>query len=102
MIEYSSRNNLPKSVDEAAELLLTDLLIQHLKTLSNMTEEDFELLCDKVTPHLIDEFKLWSGNNVLLDSCFTKSDSQETEPARIILKRVKQMLQDFNGFLLIT
>lgn len=102
MIKYSPRNNLPKSVDEAAELLLSDLLFQHLKTLSNMAEEEFDLLCDKVTPYLIDEFKLWSGNNDLLDSCFTKSDNPETEPARIILNRVKQMLHDFNGFIVIT
>lgn len=102
MIKNSPRNNLPKSVDEAAELLLSDLLIQHLKTLSNMAEKDFDSLCNRVTPYLIDEFKLWSGNNDLLDSCFTKSDNQETEPARIILNRVKQMLHDFNGFIIIS
>lgn len=101
-----NRNNIngtaPRSVDEAAELLLSDLLMQHLQTLSNMTETDFDLLCEKVSPYLVDEFKLWDGNYALLDSCFSKTDIDETDPARIILNRVKQMLNDFHGFLVIT
>jgi hypothetical protein len=92
----------PKSVDEAAELLLSDLLMQHLQTLSNMSEEDFDLLCERVTPYLIEEFKLWEGNDDLLDSCFSKPEIRETDPARIILNRVKQLLIDFHGFLVIT
>ena len=96
------RYKLPKNVDEAAELLLSDMLMQHLKALSNMSEQDFNLLCDRVAPYLIEEFKLWAGNEALLDSCFTRADIQETDPARIILNRVKQMLNDFHGFLVIT
>jgi hypothetical protein len=101
-----NRNNMngtvPRSVDEAAELLLSDLLMQHLQTLSNMTETDFDLLCEKVSPFLMEEFKLWDGNQALLDSCFSKTDIDETDPARIILNRVKQILHDFHGFLVIT
>ena len=93
---------LPENVDEAAELLLSDLLMQHLKTLSNMTKEDFDLLCDRVSPYLAEEFKLWQGNEPLLDSCYSNLDSQEVDPTRIILNRVKQMLHDFHGFLVIT
>lgn len=96
------RHKLPTSVDEAAEILLSDLLMQHLQALSNMTETDFEALCDRVAPYLIDEFKVWQGNHKLLDSCFTKAGAQDTDPARIILNRVKQMLHDFHGFLVIT
>lgn len=96
------RKKTPKTVNEAAELLLSDLLMQHLRTLSNMTDEDFNMLCDKVAPHLIKEFKLWEGNAELLDSCFSRTDIDETDPARIILTRVKQILQNFNGYLVIT
>ena len=93
---------LPENVDEAAELLLSDLLMQHLKALSNMTDEDFDLLCDRVSPYLAEEFKLWQGNASLLDSCYSNLDSQEVDPTRVILNRVKQMLNDFHGFLVIT
>lgn len=102
MIKKDVRYKLPENVDEAAELLLSDLLMQHLQTLSNMTEEDFDLLCDRVSPYLLEEFKLWQGNEPLLDSCYANIDTQETDPARIILNRVKQMLHDFHGFLVIT
>jgi hypothetical protein len=96
------KGTAPRSVDEAAELLLSDLLMQHLQTLSNMSETDFDLLCEKVSPYLMEEFKLWDGNQALLDSCFSKTDTNETDPARIILNRVKQILNDFHGFLVIT
>ncbi|MGD9248715.1 MAG: hypothetical protein PVI60_12190, partial [Desulfobacteraceae bacterium] len=65
MINKNINVEAPKSLDEAAELLLSDLLMQHLHTLSNMTEEDFDMLCNRVTPYLIEEFKLWEGNQVL-------------------------------------
>lgn len=102
MINRNTRYKLPENVDEAAELLLSDLLMQHLRTLSNMTEEDFEHLCDRVSPYLAEEFKLWQGNEPLLDSCYANIDCEENDPARIILNRVKQILHDFNGYLVIT
>lgn len=102
MMNKNTRNKLPENVDEAAELLLSDLLMQHLQVLSNMNDDDFDLLCDRVSPYLIEEFKLWQGNEPLLDSCYANPDNSVTDPARIILNRVKQMLHDFQGFLVIT
>lgn len=102
MIDRNADPKLPKNVKEAAELLLSDLLMQHLQTLHHMSDEDFDHLCDRVSPYLVEEFKLWQGNDLLLDSCFSHFDGQETDPARIILNRVKEMLQDFHGFVVIT
>ncbi|MEJ2156327.1 MAG: hypothetical protein P8X96_13395 [Desulfobacteraceae bacterium] len=102
MIDRNTDYKLPKNVKEAAELLLSDLLMQHLQTLYHMSDEDFDHLCDRVSPYLVEEFKLWQGNDLLLDSCFSNLDGQETDPARIILNRVKEMLQDFHGFVVIT
>lgn len=102
MFEKKTYNSMPQTVEKAAEMLLSDLLMQHLQALSKMTEPDFDRLCDHVAPYLIDEFKLWQGNDALLDSCYSQIDDDETDPARIILNHVKQMLHDFNGFLVIT
>jgi hypothetical protein len=96
------RQRLPGNVDEAAELLISDLLLQHLQTLSQLSDEQFELLCDKISPYLLEEFKVWQGNDQLLGSCFLQVDVDSNDPARVILARVKQMLQDFHGFLVIT
>ncbi len=101
MIEKNTDHQAPRTVDEAAQLILSDLLVQHLQALSQMAHSDFELLCERVTPYLIDEFKLWQGNDALLDSCLT-SNPEEADPARIILNRVKEILSDFHGFLVIT
>lgn len=93
---------LPKSVDEAAELLLSDLLLQHLQTLVQMSENDYDRLCDKLAPYLLEEFRIWQGNNDLLDSCYNCCDDETVDPTRIILDRIKKMIQDFDRFLIIT
>ena len=101
MIEKNVDRQVPRTVEEAAQLLLSDLLIQHLQTLSQLSEGEFEELCDRVTPYLIEEFQLWQGNEALLNSCLNH-DSGVDDPARIILNKVKDILCDFNGFLVIT
>lgn len=101
MFNEKTHPRMPKTVDEAAEILISDLLIQHLQTLSQMDEDDFNVLCEKVTPYLLEEFKLWEGNNQLLESCL-KADENGNDPARVILKAVKNKLHDFSCFLLIT
>lgn len=91
---------MPSTVEEAAEILISDLLIQHLQALSEMSDQEFDFLCERVTPYLIDEFQLWQGNDELLESCLGACDFGD--PARIILDRVKKIVKDFHGFLLIT
>ncbi|MBT8342077.1 MAG: hypothetical protein HKP58_17445 [Desulfatitalea sp.] len=102
MIDKKESYRTPSTVNEAAELLLSDLLIQHLHALSRMTDQEFELLCDHVTPYLIEEFKLWQGNDALLASCCNQNEIEHNDPARIILNRVKEILNNFSGFLVIT
>lgn len=102
MIDRKECYRTPNTVDEAAELLISDLLIQHLQTLSSMSEKEFHLLCDLVTPYLIEEFRIWQGNDALLESCYLQVSANDEDPARIILNRVKEMLTDFHGFLVIT
>jgi hypothetical protein len=102
MFEKNETYRLPKSVDEAAELLLSDLLLQHLQTLAQMSEEDYDELCHKLAPYLLEEFRIWQGNVALLDSCYGQSEPTAEDPTRIILNRVKKMLEDFQGFLVIT
>jgi hypothetical protein len=101
MIEKNIDRQVPRTVEEAAQLLLSDLLIQHLQALSQMSKSEFEDLCDRVTPYLIEEFRLWQGNDALLNSCLSH-DTEEDDPARTILNKVKEILCDFHGFLVIT
>ena len=105
MIDKKKRYRVPTTVDEAAELLLSDLLIQHLQALSGMAKSEFDVLCKEVTPYLNEEFQIWQGNNALLESCYNQpgQDCQEgDDPARIILAKVMDIIKDFHGFLIIT
>ncbi len=102
MFNKNVKNRLPRSVDEAAELLLSDLLLQHLQTLVHMSENDYDRLCDKLAPYLLEEFRIWQGNNDLLDSCCNHCEDKTVDPTRIILDRIKKMIQDFDRFLIIT
>lgn len=102
MFNKKAQYRLPKSVDEAAELLLSDLLLQHLQTLVQMSEDDYDRLCDKLAPYLLEEFRIWQGNNDLLESCYSYCGDETVDPTRIILNRIKKMIRDFDGFLVIT
>lgn len=102
MFSKCQNDRKPKTVNEAAELLISDLLIQHLSTLSQLTDQEFNRLCDHVRPYLIDEFQIWQGNDELIDSCFRNDDDSNDDPARVILNKVRDMLNNFSGFLVIT
>jgi hypothetical protein len=102
MYDKKDNDRMPENVDEAADILLSDLLMQHLRTLSRMSEENFDILCEKITPYLLDEFKLWQGNNLLLESCLLRTSDPNEDPARAILKSLKNKLRNFNGLMFIT
>ena len=96
--------SLPRSVDEVADLLISDLPPQQMATLSDMTESDFVRLYDSVANYVLEEFKVWTGNDELLESCLNEvsEDNQSTDPAMIILRRVWQKLHSFPEILIIT
>lgn len=104
MYEKPNMHNLPRTVDEVADLLITDLPPQEMATLSGMTENDFIRLYDSVANYVLDEFKVWTGNDDLLESCLDQVSVEDkaTDPAMIILRRVWQKLNDFPEILIIT
>jgi hypothetical protein len=104
MYEKPNMHNLPRTVDEVADLLISDLPPQEMSTLSSMTENDFVRLYDSVANYVLDEFKVWTGNDDLLESCLDQVSLEDkaTDPAMIILRRVWQKLNDFPEILIIT
>lgn len=96
MYERKRRYHLPRTVDEAADLLAGDLRAMHQDAMGHMTDEQFERLYAAVGAYIIDDFKIWEGNNDLLRSCLSLSadDEKPFDPARIILRKVRQDLQE--------
>ena len=104
MYEKPNRHSLPRTVDEVADLLISDLPPQEMATLSGMTEKDFVRLYDSVANYVLDEFKVWTGNDALLESCMDEvsEETHATDPAMIILRRMWQKLHHLPEILIIT
>ena len=104
MYDKSNMPSLPRTVDAVADLLIADLPPKEMATLSRMSENDFLRLYNSVAQYVLDEFRVWTGNDDLLESCLDRVSDKEdmTDPAMIILRRVWQKLNDFPEILIIT
>ncbi len=96
--------NTPTTIDEAAELLMSDLSAKHQEVLSTLDGEEFNEFYESVATFVLNDFDLWSGNDALLRSCYRTNGTVDsaTEPARIILNRVREMVQETSGIVIIT
>jgi hypothetical protein len=103
-MDKGNNKSLPRTVDEAADILISDLLADHVTALYELDQKGFDWLCEMVSPILIDEFRLWTGNNALLNSCLQVGEwcSATLDPARVILQRVKERIGDTDGIIIIT
>ena len=104
MYPWTERFSLPESVDEAVELLISDLRADHIEALSTLSERQFARLYRLVSPFILTEFKVWSGNNQLLNSCMDaiKDTDANCDPAGLILRKTKARLNETVGVLIIT
>lgn len=96
MFENRKKLALPETVDEVADLLISDLMAADIVKLVHMKTEDFLMLYREVANILLDEFNIWTGNDALLQSCVEQIgiDEGELDPAFIILRRVREKLQE--------
>jgi hypothetical protein len=88
----------PTTVDEVADLLVSDLMASEVEKLNLMEEKEFLALYREVATIILEEFKIWTGNDQLLHSCFEEIEASEpdVDPALIILRRVKAKLEDYS------
>ena len=98
------RFRIPRTVDEAAEILISGLSANHQQALSQMSDEELDRFCESIASYILDDFGLWSGNEDLLQSCYESPSKtgQTRDPAGIILRRVREKLQDTAGIFIIT
>lgn len=102
MIDRKNNYMLPHTVDQAAELLISDLLLEHLYAITMLSESDFQKLCKAVAPYIIDEFQLYTGNDALLNDCFSQSGfSQQTDPVTIILSSIRDKLTEIHDIYIV-
>lgn len=104
MYPKTERYHLPETVEEAVDLLISDLLADHLETFSSLSERQFNRLYNLVSPFILTEFKLWSGNHKLLNACMAqiKDTDANCDPAGLILRKTRARLNETMGVLIIT
>jgi hypothetical protein len=101
MIDRDLKYPLPKTVDEAAEVLISDLTTQQMTAMAAMDEQEFDQLCDQLVPYLQHDFRLWTGNERLLSNCFEHSGNHtSTDPMRIIMECMRSKLQMLNDVII--
>ncbi len=93
MMNRFPKYELPATVDEAAEVLISDLTTQQMTAMTEMSDQAFDQLCDQLVPHLQHDFRLWSGNDRLLSNCFENAgNNTNTDPMRIIMDCMRAKL----------
>ena len=90
-------NNLPKTVDEAVDLLIAELSFGDRTIIANMKEEDLESLDFAIGIRVRGEFGLENGNKQLLQSCRSESGLSSLDPnsaVAFIIERLWRNVQD--------
>ena len=90
-------SDLPSTIDEAVSILLADLRLLDRTRLGSMTTEDLNLI-NKVVGHQITrDFRLWSGNGLLLHACLNAMEDtgkEDADPTLAIIHSMWKKLQE--------
>jgi hypothetical protein len=92
----SCNGNLPKTVKQALAKLLSDLSLQDKVKIAKMSEDNLLDLHFSVGTYIRNEFKLWSENIALVESCRAATGKDDLEPdeiSHVILKELWRELR---------
>lgn len=87
----------PQSVNEAVHVLMSEMILKDKAKIANMSEFDLEFLNVTLGMYIRDNFRLWTGNDALMDSCKKLSLNDELHPdsaSQIIIDALWKKLQD--------
>ena len=77
----------PKSIDEAVELLLTDLSERGRLAIRNMAEEELSSVHLSLGNYIRNEFGLWGDNEELLKACCPDGAPRNADGASAVIMR---------------
>ena len=95
MIPKFIGNELPLTIDEAVTTILNDLPLLDRTRLSAMKSEELCIIGREVSTQMEKDFRLFSGNDILLADCLVAAQEYDEppEPAMVIVRAVWQKLQ---------
>ena len=87
---------LPTTIEDAVDILLSDLPLLDRTRLSAMTSDELDLVNHLVGRQIAQDFRLYSGNDVLLSSCLSacSQSGAPADPAMVIIHAMWQKLQE--------
>jgi hypothetical protein len=86
----------PETVQEAIEILISDLPLKVKTTIANMAEDELITLNANLGRYILDKFSLWSGNEKLVESCLALANyplHDEDDAVAVIVKELWQKLR---------
>ncbi len=90
-------SNLPSTIDEAVSMLLDDLRLLDRTRLGSMTNEELDWVNKIVGLQITRDFRLWSGNELLLHACMKAVEDtgrEDADPAMVIIHAMWKKLQE--------
>ena len=82
---------LPKTVDEAVDILLTKLSLRDKTVIANMTEADLNFLHSNSGAYIRNEFGLCDGNEDLMQSSCSVSGKEGLHPDETSMIIIKEL-----------
>jgi Domain of unknown function (DUF6794) len=90
-------SDLPTTIDEAVSILLDDLRLLDRTRMGSMTTEELNLINKVVGLQITQDFRLWSGNELLLHSCLNAmadTGKKGADPTMAIIHSMWKKLQE--------
>jgi hypothetical protein len=92
-------SNFPETIEDAVERLHANMSLNDEVALASMSEEDLVDAHFALAYHIRNEFGLWRGNKVLLESCRIKSGSNDLhvdDASMVIVKMLWEKVKENN------
>lgn len=93
MFPRPMNTELPLTIKEAVNLLLADLPLLDRTRLSAMTTEELNMINKAVGFQIAKDFRLWSGNDTLLNACLQAIDDNDEDDSDLTMVIVRAMWQ---------
>ncbi len=82
---------IPRSVHQAVEMLTKTLKFKERTRIANMSDRHLLAFAASMERYFMNEFRLWSGNDELVDAC--RKVDEEKGPAVVILEALRDRLR---------
>jgi len=84
---------IPETVEAAVAALQSGLSFQDRTRIANMKEARLSTLMTSLGTYVKNEFRLWQGNQPLVDDCRARSAEADEEPSTVIIRALWRNLQ---------